>query len=67
MGKKKKNYGPYPLWSQEQDAAITTVMRQTWPDWQAVAVKLGRSYGSVRTRAYILRLRQADEKNAKAA
>lgn len=64
---KKKGYGPYPLWTAAQDETITKAMRQPWPDWQTIAKQLGRSYGSVRTRAYLIRQKMQDEKNAKAA
>jgi hypothetical protein len=60
MSKKKRP----PAWTAAEDAKIMTALRFVSPVWPEIARQLGRSYGSVRTRAYLLRLKRNDDVKA---
>ena len=58
---KRQRHAP---WTSEEDAKILTAALYQAPVWKELAAALGRSYGSVRTRAYLLRFKRNDDVKA---
>ena len=60
---KKRNYGPWPLWTPEEDQVLLDNLDRARKGgqavWAPVAVQLGRTYGAVRMRVTQVRRQQS--------